>query len=139
MRADAGLQPYVVFNAELRRAFQAFLAQLQADCGRLVRHLLDAATSSYAPMALLSLAPQALDTDGGSEDADEDDLQNVPPATVVHQPHPPPTQVLPTRCGARRIIHDSIVHDVLLCYALFMTVLPRCVMTVLLVEDRPCR
>jgi hypothetical protein len=82
----------VAFIAELRGAFQAFVAGLEADCRGLVRHALDVATSAYAK-PLLSLSGLCLDDGppGGVGGDPHEALQNVPPAAL-------PTQIVPDRC-----------------------------------------
>lgn len=91
---ESSLRPYVAFNAELRAGFQAFVAGLEGECRRLVRHALDVATSRYArPPDLAGLSLE----DGGRAVPEEEDLQNVPPRTLAHAPAPPATQILPNR------------------------------------------
>ena len=83
----------MAFNAELRAGFQAFVAGLEGECRRLVRHALDVATSRYArPPDLAGLSLE----DGGRAVPEEEDLQNVPPTHARACPgaarHPDPAQ-----------------------------------------------
>ena len=91
------MRPYVAFNAELRAAFQGCVARMEEHCAALVRHELEVATSAFARR--ISLATLSLE-----DDADDEDLQNVPPGQHTQVLHdraghniPPPTQVLHDR------------------------------------------